>query len=365
MSQESSDQSKDKQQSTRKDAPSGRASTFQEPVWTYRGYQLRVSEFTTAMVHMFRAEVSRANVWRQRLDTTTNWAVITTGAALSFTFSATESNHVVIPLNIILVTLFLVIEARRYRYYELWSYRVRLMETDFFATMLVPPFRPSPDWAEALSEHLLQPHFSVSAWEALGRRLRRNYLWIYIVLGFSWLAKLWLIPPAYNLTNLLRRASIGTIPGEIVLAAGLLFYVVLFIVSIATIGLQQAAGEVLPRYTSLAEATASASLGVRGRIKAWFRPTARRQQLLVLIITDQAKEVPERILKDLTRGVTALTGTGMFTGQTHSVLLCALTLTEVPQLKSTVYAEDPKAFVIVTPAQEIFGRGFLPLQEEE
>jgi len=44
----------------------------EEPVWTYRGYKLKTSEFVTAMVHLFRAEIQRANVWRQRLDTTTN-----------------------------------------------------------------------------------------------------------------------------------------------------------------------------------------------------------------------------------------------------------------------------------------------------
>ena len=118
-----------------------------EPVWTYRGYQLKASEFTTAMVHFFRAEVSRANVWRQRLDTTTNWAVITTGASISLAFTESEISHIVVMLNLLLVTVFLLIEARRYRYYELWSSRVRLMETDFFAAMLVPPFHPSPDWA--------------------------------------------------------------------------------------------------------------------------------------------------------------------------------------------------------------------------
>ena len=113
--------------------------TGAEPVWTYRGYHLRASEFTTAMVHLFRAEVQRANMWRQRLDATTNWAVITTGAAITIAFSRGETEQSVIILNTVLVTLFLYIEARRYRYYELWSYRVRLMETDFFATMLVPP----------------------------------------------------------------------------------------------------------------------------------------------------------------------------------------------------------------------------------
>ena len=128
-------------------ASQGIKASSSEPVWTYRGYQLRPSEFTTAMVHFFRAEVQRANVWRQRLDTTTNWAVITTGAAISFAFSRTlAEDHKVIILNVLLVTLFLYIEARRDRYYELWSYRVRLMETDFFAAMLVPPFHPAPDW---------------------------------------------------------------------------------------------------------------------------------------------------------------------------------------------------------------------------
>lgn len=70
-----------------------------EPVWTYRGYQLQPGDFTTAMVHLFRAEITRANVWRQRLDTTTNWAVITTGAAISFAFSEALGSHSVIILN--------------------------------------------------------------------------------------------------------------------------------------------------------------------------------------------------------------------------------------------------------------------------
>ena len=162
-------------------------------MWTYRGYRLRSSEFTTAMAHFFRAEVQRANVWRTRLDATTNWAVVATGAALTIAFSQ-NSHHGVILLNTLLITLFLYIEARRYRYYELWSSRIRLMETDFYAAMLVPPFQPAPDWAESLAENLLQPHFPISMWEALGRRLRRNYIWIYLILSVAWLAKTALYP---------------------------------------------------------------------------------------------------------------------------------------------------------------------------
>ena len=154
-----------------------------EPVWSYRGYTLRPSEFTTAMVHFYRAEIQRSNTWRMRLDNTTNWAVIATGAAISFAFSSPENHFGVIILNTLLVTLFLWMEARRYRYYELWSYRARLMETDFFAAMLVPPFAPHPEWAENLAESLLQPQYPITMWEAFGRRFRRNYFWIFIILA--------------------------------------------------------------------------------------------------------------------------------------------------------------------------------------
>jgi uncharacterized membrane-anchored protein YitT (DUF2179 family) len=40
-------------------------------------------------------------------------------------------------------------------------------------------------------------------------------------------------------------------------------------------------------------------------------------------------------------------------------------VTEVPQLKAIVAEADPRAFVVVSPAQEILGKGFVPLQEEE
>jgi uncharacterized membrane protein len=52
-----------------------------EDLWQFAGHGLRSSDFNTAMVHFYRAEVSRSNTWRGRLDITTNWAVITTGAA--------------------------------------------------------------------------------------------------------------------------------------------------------------------------------------------------------------------------------------------------------------------------------------------
>lgn len=336
----------------------------EESVWTYRGYHLKTSEFVTAMVHLFRAEIQRANVWRQRLDTTTNWAVVATGATLSIAFGQSGVHHSVILLNTLLVLWFLFIEARRYRYYELWSYRVRLMETDFYAAMLVPPFHPSPEWAESLAESLLTPSFPISMWEAFGRRLRRNYYWIFLILYASWVAKIWLFPVSpENIGEFIDRATVGPVSGEVIIGLGIAFYIILTIFAIATITMTRATGEVLPRF---GDEMAAAAPSEQGKAKGWralFVPRHRRQ-LLALVITGKAKTVSSRILSDLGRGVTAISGKGMYTGSDRTVLVCALTVTEVHNLKTAVAKEDPQAFVIVSPAQEILGRGFNPLAGE-
>jgi uncharacterized membrane protein len=347
--------------------PEGNKSeTTEEPVWTYRGYRLKTSEFVTAMVHLFRAEIQRANVWRQRLDATTNWAVVTTGAVISIAFSQSTVHHGIIILNTLLVMLFLFIESRRYRYYELWSYRVRLMETDFYAAMLVPPFHPSPEWAESLAENLLSPSFPISMWEALGRRLRRNYFWIFLILGASWLAKSWLFPaPPAGFAEFVQRCSVGPIPGKTILIMGALFYGFLTALAFATINMAHASGEVLPRFGPDTIAAMFSSEGKTRELHPSFAPHHRRKQLVALIITEKADEVSKRIMADLRRGVTALAGKGMYTGQDRSVLICALTVTEVHNLKIAVVKEDPTAFVVVSAAQEILGRGFNPLNEKE
>jgi len=84
-----------------------------------------------------------------------------------------------------------------------------------------------------------------------------------------------------------------------------------------------------------------------------------------MIITDEHEKVSSQLIKELGRGVTSLAGKGMFTGKDHPILLCALTVTEVPNLKSLVANVDPNAFVIVVPATEVLGLGFMPLEEKE
>lgn len=341
-----------------------------EHVWTFRGYGLRPSEFTTAMVHFYRAELQRSNTWRTRLDNTTNWAVLAAGAAISFALSDPYHHYGVIILDTLLVTLFLWIEARRYRYYELWSYRVRLMETDFFAAMLVPPFAPHAEWAESLAESLLTPEFPISMWEAFGRRFRRNYMWIFLVLGIAWVLKGILHPvPVTSWDEFLARSALGPIPGWAMILVGLIYNGTLFIIGFATAGLTQASGEVLPKYgewpmiRGLWNAMETHE-GTSARADFWAgRQPNHRQQLLALIISSKPEAIAKRVLKEMRRGATGLHGEGMYTHQEREVLMIAVTVTEVNQLKALVQAEDPNAFVILSPAQEVLGRGFNPLSK--
>jgi uncharacterized membrane protein len=218
------------------------------PSITLAGRKMTSTEFTTAMVHFHRAEIQRSNTWRNRLDTTTNWAVITAGATLSFAFSAPGNPHFVILINTILVAFFLTMEARRYRYYEIWASRVRVIETGFFAPMLKPT-ATTDEWAEHLASDLRTPHFTISLWEALGRRMRRNYLWLFMLLAASWNLKVYLHPfPAMNADEFIRRAAVGVVPGDVVFLLGILFNVGIVIFAFATVRLKQATGEVLPTH---------------------------------------------------------------------------------------------------------------------
>lgn len=225
------------------------------------------AEFNTAMVHFYRGEVQRSNTWRNRLDTTTNWAVITAGATLSFSFGDPFAPHFVIIINSILVAFFLFMEARRYRYYEIWSSRVRVLETGYFAQLLAPESSVDKQWSEHLAADLLTPHFTISEWEALGRRLRRNYLWLFLLLAASWNLKVYLHPtPATSFEIFVERATVGVVPGFIVLAIGVVFNFMVFAFAIATVRLRQATGEVLPKHEF--------SLRSLGRVTDWTRKAA-------------------------------------------------------------------------------------------
>jgi uncharacterized membrane-anchored protein YitT (DUF2179 family) len=82
-----------------------------------------------------------------------------------------------------------------------------------------------------------------------------------------------------------------------------------------------------------------------------------------LIVTNSCREVAERILSEMERGVTILEGTGAYTGSERSILYCVVTRSEVQQLKTIVHEADPKAFMVVGAAHEALGEGFQPFKK--
>ena len=326
------------------------------------------SEFNTAMTHFYRGEVSRSNTWRQRLDATTNWAVVTTGAALTFVFGTVDHSPAVILILAWLVLLFLFIEARRYRYYELWSYRVRLLETNHFAPQLSAGSVERSGWAERLVESLHHPRFPITLLEALGRRYRRNYAPLFLVLAASWIVKLAIHPTAVTSWNaFLDRAAIGPFSGGVVVAAGVVFNVLLLALGLFTVGLRESEGEVLggapkglrhlgARIAAAVHETFEVDLG------AVRTPWSARRKQLVFIISDKIEEVSRPLLDELDRGVTLLKGTGMFSGKEHGILMCVVSGRQVSRLKELVYRNDAKAFVVATGVHDVRGEGFRPLE---
>src|SRR5436190_16694505 len=133
--------------------------------------------YVNAMSHFYRGEMSRIMVWRQRLDVTTNWAITSTTAIITIAFSTREVPHIIFFFNLAIVGVLLWIEARRYRFYDAFRARVRMLEAHFLVPVVMQKTNIlQGDWRKLLSEDLLIPSFKISAFEAIGRRLKRNYV---------------------------------------------------------------------------------------------------------------------------------------------------------------------------------------------
>jgi uncharacterized membrane protein len=173
----------------------------------------------TAIAHLYRAEAYRGTVWRTRLDTTTNWSVVTLGVALSLTYAAPEASALPLLLVGVLILVFLLLEARRYRYYSLWRARSRTLERGFFVPLLRDgDSKGQGDWRRLLARDYDDPDYHIDLLTAVGRRLRANYLWIIGVQHLAYLGKLVVHPASARYPEeLVDRAAVGPLPGLVVL----------------------------------------------------------------------------------------------------------------------------------------------------
>jgi uncharacterized membrane protein len=170
---------------------------------------------SSALAHLYRGEIHRMTLWRERLDRTTNWAVIVLAGVLTWAFSAPSNPHYVLVAGGVVLALFLVVEARRYRGYDIWRSRVRTLQRNVWTVGLDPDGSdPAPDWRERLADDYREPTVKISAEEAIAHRLRRIYLPLLSVLLVAWVLRV----TAFAAPDWPGSAAVGMVPGVAVTA---------------------------------------------------------------------------------------------------------------------------------------------------
>lgn len=202
----------------------------------------------SAMAQLYRGELSRSDKWRTRLDTTTNWALTTTAAVISFGFANASSPHVTFLVGIWMVISFLMVEARRYRYYDLWNRRVRLLEDGYWAPML--RHEPvDPDALRELAVELSRPQIHLSLFSAISTRLNRTYGPILIVLLLSWFVKVYSHPqPPVTFREFVERAHVGPMPGSVIMVIVAVLSLLAAYLFISSYFVRAPLGELRPRH---------------------------------------------------------------------------------------------------------------------
>jgi uncharacterized membrane protein len=184
------------------------------------------------LAHYYRGELARMAAWRARIDLTSNWAITVTGAMLSISFSTPTAHHGVVLLAMFLLMLLLTIEARRYRFFDVYRNRVRKLERHWYAQVFAPEPEGNPEWLGQLAADLRKPSFHLTLQQALSRRLRRNYGWMYLVLLLAWLLKtssseLSVIGPSHRVSPVpqwIANCQLAALPGSVVIGLVAAFY---------------------------------------------------------------------------------------------------------------------------------------------
>lgn len=152
--------------------------------------------YVNAMVHFYRGELGRIMIWRQRLDVTTTWAITTTTTIIGAAFTFKELPHIIFFFNLALVWIMLWIEARRYRFYDAFRGRVRMLESHFLVPMVMRNQKIlDGEWRRLVCEDLIMPSFKISKLEAIGRRLKRNYVFLFAIIMIGWTMKILIHAP--------------------------------------------------------------------------------------------------------------------------------------------------------------------------
>ena len=86
---------------------------------------------------------------------------------------------------------------------------------------------------------------------------------------------------------------------------------------------------------------------------------------LLIIMSSDPDKVANALLTEIDAGVTFADGAGAYTGRETKIIFCAIKKHQFHRAKRLVCDVDPKSFIIVSSASEIFGEGYKPHHGEE
>jgi len=84
----------------------------------------------------------------------------------------------------------------------------------------------------------------------------------------------------------------------------------------------------------------------------------------LFIISEKHQEIRAKIIDDLNRGGTIIPAQGMYKGHSKNIIFVVVNRRELAILQSFVHRVDPEAFMTVSDASEVLGRGFKSLKSK-
>ncbi|ELY93775.1 hypothetical protein C480_19699 [Natrialba aegyptia DSM 13077] len=93
---------------------------------------------SSSMAHLYQGEIHWIKYWRERLDRTSNRAILVMSGVLTWAFSGSNRLHYILLLGMAALCAFLLMEAQRYLGYDLWRGRVRMRQKNVFTYGLDP-----------------------------------------------------------------------------------------------------------------------------------------------------------------------------------------------------------------------------------
>lgn len=149
-------------------------------------------KYLQVVAHFYRGEMNRMTVYRQRLDTTTQYTISLSSIMIIYYMSYNCSIY--FPLFILfLIMFFCFLETRRYQYFLISQKRIKLLEEGFFINTIFNDDNTNIEWKHNFINNLKNTNYIFPFHKSFIIRYKRYYIWITDFILGCWLLKLYIL----------------------------------------------------------------------------------------------------------------------------------------------------------------------------